>query len=334
MEPSSFTYDIISLGEPLLRLSPPGYEQLRRASTLNLCVVGSQLNVAANMARLGGRAAFLTKVPENSLGWLAIDACRSYGVDVAQMRQLPGGKMGTTYVEFSAAPRAPLAVYDRAGSAASTIGPEDFPWETLAAATRLAYTDGIFPGLSASCFQASLAMLTAARQHNSLTGFDVNYREHLWTPEAALAAWSQLLPLVDILITNRNVSEAIFGYRGTDEEIMRRYADAFGCRVVCLTSRELHGLQRGAWSSQALADGEYFAGTRREFEIIDRYGTGDAWDAGFFYAYLHGRTIPYALEFGNTLCALAHTIQGDIVHVQAAEVEASMGEQADLRVRR
>ena len=111
-------YDVVTLGEPLLRLSPPGKCQLRRTSSLHLYVVGSQLNVAANLARLGRRTAFLTKLPDNPLGLLALDACRSYGIDVSHIRLVPGGKMGVTYVEFSASPRAPLAVYDRAGSAA------------------------------------------------------------------------------------------------------------------------------------------------------------------------------------------------------------------------
>ena len=326
-------YDLITLGEPLLRLSPPGYEQLRRASSLNIHIVGSQLNVAANLARLGRKTAFLTRLPSGPLGLLAKDACSSYGVDTSHIDFEEGGKMGVTYVEFSVSPRAPRAVYDRAGSSASKTTANTFKWNTLAQQTAYVYTDGIFPGLSEGCRQATAEFIHAAKRQGATTCFDVNYREHLWTPAKAKEAWSPLLPQIDVLVINRGVSEVVFGYEGTDEVLMKRFADDFGCRVVCLTSREILGLQRGGWNSQALFEGTVHKGHRQEFDIADRYGTGDAWFAGFLYGLME-KDIEEALNFGNAMCAIAHTIVGDIVHVEPNEVRAIMNNQTDLRVRR
>jgi 2-dehydro-3-deoxygluconokinase len=326
-------YDLISLGEPLLRLAPPDFIQLRKASSLNVLAVGSQLNVAANLARLGKKTALLTQLPLDSLGHLVIDACRSYGVDVSHIKMIPGAKMGITYVEFSAAPRAPLAVYDRKGSAASMITPEDFDWDQLLATTRFAHTDGIFPGLSLSCCQATEVFVASAKRNGCVTCFDVNYREHLWSPETAREAWSRILPEIDLLVTNRSVSELVFGYKGSDEDLMRSYADQFGCKAVCLTHREMLGVRRGAWTSQALSNGKVAQGRRYEFDIVDRYGAGDAWFAGFLFGYME-KDVPFALDFANALCALAHTIEGDVAHVTPADVQAIMGEHTDLRVRR
>ena len=53
-------YDIVTVGEGMLRLSPPPYERLRRARTLDLNVCGSQGNVACNAARLGMKAGTLS----------------------------------------------------------------------------------------------------------------------------------------------------------------------------------------------------------------------------------------------------------------------------------
>lgn len=326
-------YDLVSLGEPLLRLSPPGFGQLRRTDSLEVFVVGSQLNVAANLARLGKSAAFLTKLPSNPLGMLAIDTCRSYGLDVSHITTVDGARMGTTYVEFSAAPRAPLAVYDRAGSAASTIKPGDFDWQSILSRARFAYTDGIFPGLSPNCREATEEFFTAAGQCGCTTCFDVNYREHLWTPESARRSWERILPKIDVLVTNRGVSETVFGYCGTDDELMRQYADAFGCRVVCFTSRQTISLQQGGWSSRALEGGEVIDGGSLEFSIIDRYGTGDAWFAGLLYGLMEEGT-RFGLGFANAVCALAHTIVGDVAHVSPNEVTAIMDGNTDLRVRR
>jgi len=326
-------YDLVSLGEPLLRLSPPGCGQLRRAASLDLFVVGSQLNVAANLARLGKQAAFVTKLPDNPLGLLALDACRSYGLDVSHVRLVPGTRIGVTYVEFSAVPRAPLVVYDRAGSAASTIAAADFDWDKLTVEAAYAYTDGIFPGLSASCAEAAHAFFTAARGRGCTTCFDVNYREHLWAPAEARAVWAGLLPQVTMLATSRDVTELVFGRGGSDEDLLRWYQDAFGCRVVCLTRRRMLGLRAGACEATALADGHIWHGKRREFDVVDRYGTGDAWFAGFLYGCMH-LDVESALSFANALCALAHTMPGDVAHVTTEEVRRVMEGDVDLRVRR
>jgi 2-dehydro-3-deoxygluconokinase len=327
------SFDLVSLGEPLLRLTPPSGELLRRAASLSVHVVGSQLNVAADLARLGRRTMLLSKVPDNPLGMLVLDACRSYGLDVSHVKLAAGGKMGVTWVEQSAAPRVPLTVFDRAGSAASTIAEGDFPWASILSDARFACTDGIFPGLSASCARAAEAFLAAARACGCVTCFDVNYRSHLWTPEAARATLRRLLPHVDILATSSDISGQVFGFSGPDEAVMEQYAREFGCRVVCLTNREMMGLQRGAWNSKALAEGRVTEGLRQEFEIVDRYGTGDAWFAGFLHGSMSG-TVEYALSFGNALCALAHTQSGDVAHVTAEQVEAVMGAEHDLRVKR
>jgi 2-dehydro-3-deoxygluconokinase len=326
-------YDVVSLGEVMIRLSPPKHERLRRATSLDVHVAGSQLNVAADLARLGKRAAFLSKLPANELGLLARDACMGYGVDVSHIQLVPAGRMGVNYVEFGATPRAGVAVYDRAGSAASAITATDFPWRDILAGTRLAYTDGIFPGLGEGCLAASGAFLEAAREEGCVTCFDVNYREHLWTPDAARAAWHGLLGYVDVLATNRSVAETVFGYRGSDEEIAARFHDEYGCEVVCLTSREMPSVLHGAWSSLALRGGEVIHGRRYEYDVVDRYGTGDAWFAGFLYGYL-SRDLRYALDFGNALCALAHTMEGDVVHASESEVGALLAPEYDLRVRR
>ena len=325
--------DLVSLGEPLLRLTPPAGELLRRATTVSVHVVGSQLNLAANLARLGRCTKLLSKIPDTPLGLLVLDACRSYGLDVSNVATVPGGKMGLTWVEQSAAPRVPLAVFDRAGSAASTIDEADFPWAAILGDARFACTDGIFPGLSAGCARAAEAFLVTARACGCVTCFDVNYRAHLWTPRAARAALEKLLPHVDVLATSPDVSGEVFGFTGTDGEVMERYAACFGCKVVCLTSREMMGLHRGAWNSKALVDGCVTEGVRQEFEIVDRYGTGDAWFAGFLHGYMEG-TVDRALSFGNALCAIAHTQSGDVAHVTAQQVEAIMGDKHDLRVKR
>ncbi len=325
--------DLISLGEVMLRLAPPRYERLRRARSLDIQVAGAQLNIAANFARLGKTSAFVSKLPRNERGLLAYDMCLSYGIDMRHVQLIDGARMGLNFLEFTATPRAPVTIFDRKGSAASTITAADFDWDAILTGAKIAHTDGIFPGLNPGCREAATAYLSAAKKAGALVSFDMNYREHLWTPAAALECWRTLLPMVDILVTNRSVSELVFGYSGGDETLLRHYHEDFGCRLVVLTSREIDGILRGAWSSLGLADGQIVHGRRYEFDAIDRYGTGDAFFAGLLYGTLEGDP-KFALNFGNAACALAHTIEGDVAHFSAEEVLPLLNETIDLRVKR
>ncbi|MCC6613169.1 MAG: sugar kinase [Anaerolineae bacterium] len=324
---------LITLGEVMLRLSPPRFQRLRSTRSLDIHVAGAQLNVAADFARLGGEAAFVSKLPATELGWLAHDACMSYGVDMRHVQMMPDARMGINYLEFSVSPRAPVAIFDRKGSAASTMQPDDFDWTAVLNGATLAHTDGIVPGLGEAVRQTATVFLQKARELGVKTSFDMNYREHLWTADAARACWEQLLPLIDVVVTNRGVSEAVFGFVGSDEDIMHAYHDAFGCEWVCLTHRDLFGLERGAWSSKLLAGGTVYQGRRYEFENLDRYGTGDAYCAGVLYAYARGDA-QYAVDFGNAACTLAHTTEGDVIPFTAQEVELLLSETIDLRVKR
>jgi 2-dehydro-3-deoxygluconokinase len=80
-------------------------------------------------------------------------------------------------------------------------------------------------------------------------------------------------------------------------------------------------------------EGTVLQGRRYEFDVVDRFGTGDAWFAGFLYGYLE-RDVQFALDFGDALCALAHTIEGDVARISAAEVVPLLTSEPDLRVRR
>lgn len=326
-------FDLISLGEMMLRLSPPKFERLRRATSLELHACGAQFNIAANLASLGKKTRFITKLPQNDLGQLALSLGNSYGVDMSQV-WFEGTKIGMVFVEFSAAPRQLTHLYDRAGSAASTITPDDFYWPGLVSGARLAYLDGIFPALNPGCQRAALAYARAAKESGCTLCFDVNYRESLWTPDKARKFYQQILPQIDILVTNRAVSERVFDFEGIDDELLSAYWDKFGCAIVCLTYREIDGLQRGSWRSIGLQGDKVHTGRLFEFEVVDQFGSGDAFFAGLLYGLLEKGDLQYGLDFGDALCALAHTLEGDVATVSPQEVDALLEEGYSLVTQR
>jgi 2-dehydro-3-deoxygluconokinase len=326
--------DLVSLGEIMLRLSPPKFERLRRTRTFNIYPCGAQFNVAANFAALGKHSLFLTRLPDNELGYLARELASGCSVDISQVQLVAHEKIGMVFVEFSVAPRRAVHLYDRRGSAASLTTPLDFNWAQAVAGAHYAYTDGIFPALNPGCQEATLAFLEAAKQSGCRTCFDVNYRQTLWEPGEAAHFYRAALPRVDILVTNRDISEKLLGYQGHDEELLRTYQREFGCQVILLTYREMQGLSHGTWRSLAILQDKFHAGRQFSFDVIDQYGTGDAFFAGFLSAFQDSADIQYSLDFGNALCALAHTVEGDQTVFTPAEVQAVLHEDYILKTRR
>ena len=328
----NYSYDLVSLGEPLLRFTPPKGIPIDTSSNLNITIAGSQFNVAANLSILGWETAFLTKIPSGPLGDFVLNSGKIFGVEMSELKVVEGGKMGITFVEEPVYPRTPQIVYDRSGSAASTITLNDFDWGSILKDVSYAYSDGIFPGLSNSCLEASKIFFQNAKNCNCINVFDINYREHLWTPQKAKHALSNLLGNIDILITNRNVSETVFGYNGDDFNILKKYADEFGCSLICMTYREMNGSSFGKWRATALSDGKFLESNIYEFEVVDRYGTGDAWTAGLLFGLERGTL--NAINTGGALSALAHTIKGDVTQIKPNQLDDLLKGESDFGPRR
>ena len=62
------SYDLLTLGETLLRLSPPGQQRLDQARLFEIGVGGSELNVGCLLARLWRRVAWVSRLPLGPLG--------------------------------------------------------------------------------------------------------------------------------------------------------------------------------------------------------------------------------------------------------------------------
>ena len=326
-------YDLVTLGEMMLCLSSPKHIRLRQTGLLNIRACGAQFNIAANLASLGKNSAFLTALPNNDMGLLAKSIGASVGVDMSYIKIKEVGRMGLIFLEHGAEPRKSIHIYDRQNSTASTITSDDFVWEEILNKTTLAYFDGIFPALNDGCKEASITFMETAKSLGRKVCFDVNYRESLWDKKDAATFYRKILPGVNILVTNRFISENLFNITGTDKDLLLAYKSEFGCDIVCLTYRTNPGTSRGGWNSLALFGNDIRHGREFHYEIVDRFGTGDAFFAGFLYGFLEG-DIQYALDFGNALCALAHTIDGDQALFSAEEVNSLLAEEYSFVIKR
>jgi 2-dehydro-3-deoxygluconokinase len=318
-------YDIVTLGEAMLRLTPPNYQRLEQATSFQVNVSGSELNTACGTARLGLHTTWVSRLVDNPVGRMIAAKAREMGVDVSRVQWTPEGRVGLYYYEMGASTRASQVYYDRQDSAMSRMKPGTVDWAVILEGARVFHVSGITPALSADCRSVTEEAVKAAKQSGCLVSLDMNYRSRLWTPTQARDCIEALLHDVDILLTTSDDASILFSVRGDEADIARRFVDEYRLKVVALTIREAPSVLRGKWSSVAASeDGETYASQAKfDLELIDRMGSGDAYDAGFLYGFLTG-DVAKAVRYGDVMSAIKHSVPGDQGWITLEEVEAQV----------
>lgn len=327
------TYDVVTFGEAMLRLSPPHFGRLEQTHSLDVEIGGSELNVAVGVSRLGLNAAWISKLPNNPLGRMVRNRARELGVDVAHVVFSDQGRQGLYFVEYGAAPRASSVLYDRGNSAISMIKPEEVDWKKILGKTKLFHVSGITPALSDSAAETTALAMRTAKEVGCLVSYDLNYRKKLWTPAQARSCQEPLMKLVDILTTTEEDTGVVFGIREDSyQKVAETLAKTFGFKAVAITLREDISVWKNNWTAIAYADGKIYTDRTYTVEIVDRVGAGDSFTAGFIYGYLTGNA-EKGVKYGNALSALKHTMPGDFNWSTLEEVEAQI-KGAGLRISR
>ncbi|ADJ16260.1 bifunctional 2-dehydro-3-deoxygluconokinase/2-dehydro-3-deoxygalactonokinase [Halalkalicoccus jeotgali] len=302
--------DLVTVGETMLRLSPPDNERLETATELELRAAGAESNVAVAATRLGTDAVWTSKLPDSPLGRRVTSELESYGLETAPVWS-DEGRQGTYYIEFAGEPRGTDVIYDRANAAVTSARAEELPTGRIRESEWF-YTSGITPALSDTLEETTETLLWTATDAGTKTAFDLNYRSKLWSPEAARETLTDLFEHVDVLVTAVRDAENVLGVEGSDEAIARELARTWEFETVVLTL--------GAEGALAHHDGEITRQPAFETETHDPIGTGDAFVGAFLAERIAGGDVASALEYGAATAALKRTIPGDIAIVTPDEV--------------
>ena len=305
-------FELTTLGEMMLRLSVPAGERLETATRLDVNPAGAESNVASLLARLGRRTRWAGALPRNPLGRRAADALRMTGVDLGGVVWREDGRMGSYYVEFGAPPRGIQITYDRAGSCATELRPEELDWDALLD-TRLLHLTGITPALSLSCREVTAEALRRAKERGVPVSFDVNYRGRLWAESEALDVLLPLMRDVELLFCSAADAARVFGFHGDAEIVAQAMLELSRARTAVVTFGEQGAL---AWDGKS-----WLHEPARPTQIIDRLGAGDALAAGVIHGWLD-EDVTAGLRYGVTLAAMALSQRGDMVVTDRGELEA------------
>jgi 2-dehydro-3-deoxygluconokinase len=299
-------YDFLTLGETLLRLSPPGMQRLDQARLFEIGIGGSELNVACLLARLGRRTAWVSRLPEGPLGRIVDGEARRHGVDTRFVRWVPGARLGLMFFEPGPAPRNARVIYDRKHSAASELAFEDAPWEALVAASARVHLSGITPALGPSCRALVPHVAALAAAAGKPVSYDLNYRATLVTANEARAMLAAVAPHLELLVVAERDARAVLGFAEEAERLAEAVTARYGVPLVGLTRPP--GSEPG---DLLLARGAVRYAPRYPVEIIDRIGAGDSFVAGLIHGILD-RDLDLAIRLAAYAAAVGLATPGDI----------------------
>jgi 2-dehydro-3-deoxygluconokinase len=345
-------YDIVSLGEIMLRLDP-GDGRIRTARQFQAWEGGGEYNVARGLRRCFGlRAGVVTAFADNDVGRLLEDFILQGGVDTSLIRWVPYDGTGRTvrnglnFTERGFGTRGALGVSDRGHTAASQLRRGDVDWEHLfgTLGVRWFHTGGIFAALSETTPDVVEEVVESASRHGTVVSYDLNYRPSLWKGVGGVARAREvnrrLAPSIDVMIGNEEDFTACLGLEveGVDpglgeldtaafRAMIARAAEEFpNFAVVATTLRGVRSATVNDWSAIAWSRDAGFAEatSRPGLEIFDRVGGGDSFASGLIYGLMQHGDLALAVEYGAAHGALAMTTPGDTSMATLAEVEALM----------
>lgn len=303
--------DIVTVGEALLRLSPPQGDRLVTASEFDAYVGGAEANAAVAAAGVGAEAAWLSRLPDSPLGRRVVRELHAHGVRTG-VSWTGSGRLGTYYLERGTEPRGSEVHYDRAGSTASSMTPDDLPGVVVRDADTC-FVTGITPALSEDARETTAAALQTASEAGTTTAFDPNYRSKLWSAEEAREAYERLLPYVDVLIVARRDATDVLDAPDQPVQMANSLAAEHGCETVVVTLGD-----RGAL---VLNDGKVHEVAAFDTETVDPIGSGDALAGAFLAARARGDAADEALSLGVAAAAIKRTVAGDLLVTDPDEVE-------------
>ncbi len=326
-------YDVIAFGEAMVRLSPPHFQRLEQARTLDVEIGGAELNTAAGLARLGRKVAWVSRLPHNALGRLITHRVREIGVAEEWVQFAPEGRCGLYFLEFGAAPRPSAILYDRRDSAMAQVRCGQFDWPAILHGAQWLHISGITPALSPGAAEVVEEALNVAQQARVKVSFDLNYRSQLWSREQAATVLARLLPKVELLIASEADAEHLFGITGEDfTEVAEQWVERFGVRIVVGARREASLVWRNRFAAVGYSAGKTVESEWYDVEIVDRLGAGDAMAAGLLHGLLDN-DLKKGVHYGAAMGALKHTVPGDLPWLTRDEIEAAL-HGSSLRIRR
>ncbi|MBP3647958.1 MAG: sugar kinase [Clostridia bacterium] len=323
----------ITVGEIMLRLTPPNYEKIRMANNFDASYGGSEANIALALANLGIDSTFFSVVPNNSLGksavrWLRSNDVHCTPVILSSHAETPTHRLGTYYLETGYGIRASKVTYGRKHSAITEYDFSNVDLDALLDGFDWLHLSGITPAVGGNCPKLIMDLLKTAHAKNMTISFDGNFRSRLWTWEAARDFCTECLPYITVLFgiepyhlwkDENDHSKGDWkdgvplqpSYEQQDE-VFQRFVERYpNLKCIARHVRYAHSGSENSLKAFMWYQGHTFESKLFTFNILDRVGGGDAFASGLIYAMMHGYRPMDMINFAVASSVIKHTIHGD-----------------------
>lgn len=312
----------ITMGELLLRLSPPNNEKIRTTDEFKVTYGGAEANVAASLANLGVDSSYFTVVPDSSIGKAAIRYLRSNDVHCSPCIY-GDGRMGIYFLEEGFGVRASKVTYDRKDSAFALYDFKTIDFKEKLNGFTWLHLSGITPALSQNCRELIMLALKAAKELDITVSFDCNYRSALWGWQEARDCITEYLPYVDVLFgiepinlrgpDGKDIKDGLTmnpSYKEQDR-VFRALHDKYNFKAIGRHVRYVHSGSENSLKAFMWYDGETYESNTFRFSILDRVGGGDAFASGMIYALMRHMSAEDIVNFAVASSVIKHTMRGD-----------------------
>ena len=212
--------ELLTVGRVGVDLYPLQEGPLRDVSTFQKFLGGTATNVAVGAARLGRRAAVLTKVGPDGFGAYVRQALAGFGVDASYVGTAEHLLTPVVFCELDPPEDPPLLFYRMPVAPDLTLEPTDVPWQLVTEVPILWVTG---TGVSLEPARSTQLEMLARRGRPPAgsgrhTVLDLDWRAMFWSsPDEARAEYDRMLDAVTVVVGNRDEVEVAVGTRDPHE---------------------------------------------------------------------------------------------------------------------
>jgi 5-dehydro-2-deoxygluconokinase len=281
-------YDLITMGRVGVDLYP---EQigvpLAEVRTFAKSLGGSATNVAVAAARLGARAAVVTKVGDDPFGPYVRGALRGFGVDDAFVGTHPALRTPVVFCEIFPPDDFPLLFYREPTAPDMTLATDELDLDAIRAA-RVFWTTGT--GLSAEPSRAATLAALAARDRGGITVHDLDHRPMFWADESEAERWARAaLAHATVAVGNRDEAAVATGTRDPEA----------AAEALLELGVELAIVKRGPEGVLARTRAQRVEVPPVPVDVVNGLGAGDAFGGALVHGLLHDWPLERTIRLAN-----------------------------------
>jgi 5-dehydro-2-deoxygluconokinase len=290
------TFDVITMGRVSVDLYPQQIGvPLTEVESFAKSLGGSPTNVAVAAARLGARAAVVTKVGDDPFGEYVRRALAGFGVDQRWVGTDPNLRTPLAFCEIHPPDSFPLLFYREPKAPDLNLGRPDLDLEAICRA-RLFWTTGT--GLSAEPSRSATLMALEAREavhHAGITVHDLDYRPMFWNEQAEARRWAhEALAHATVAVGNQDEVGVAVGTRDPYAASEALLELGVGLAVV----------KRGPEGVLARTPAGVIELEPVRLKVLNGLGAGDAFGGALAWALLEGWDTEHAVRLANAAGAL------------------------------